>query len=396
MNVPIRRPAATLDSQLPACANEANPTIQQATVANKSKEIVLYCHLCDRKFVNENGMRMHLATSKDHKERVKRQIATRTLSPHSPAPTLDPQASGNRNKIAIQPNGLVFYCNVCEREFVSENGMRTHIETSKDHKEKARRQISYTALSPHSPSPTRDPQASRNRNKINLTVQKVETAIKPNGLVLYCNICEREFVNENEMRMHLETSKDHQKLVNMQKVATHAQDLKLAASLTSGTFESTILYGHLAHPQNPLVTPTYGFTEFGGSNLMHPAMMETSSLYGQAGNIITSLSHTSTELQSQAKKMAAYPQTYNYVPPPDQIPPNGGNAQAKSTSQKTVLKHKNLVPTVIPSVHQSVELKSLSEHCHTSEDLLKHQYLLCLFTADDIAGLCRCQNCGGD
>lgn len=228
------------------------------------------------------------------------------------------------------------------------------------------------------PAATLDFHDSPRPNEVKPTVQSKE-------IVLYCHLCERNFVNENGMRMHLATSKDHKKKVAMQELSTHAQDLKLAALLTPGTLASTILYGHLNHTQNTLATLTYGSTEVGGYNHI-PGMMGISSLYGQAGNAIKFPSQTSTELALISTDL----------PQPDQILNKIGTAQENSSSQKADLKHENLVPTVIPSSQQSAELESLSGHCHASEDLLKNKYLLCLYTADNIAGLSRCQNCGGD
>lgn len=227
------------------------------------------------------------------------------------------------------------------------------------------------------PAATFDSQASPRPDEVKPTVQSKET-------VLYCHLCERNFVNENGMRMHLATSKDHKKKVAMQELSTHAQDLKLAALLTPGTLASTILYGHLNHTQNILATPTYGSTEVGGYNHI-PGMMGISSLYGQAGNAIKFPSQTSTEVALISTDL----------PQPDQIPNKIGTAQENSSSQKADIKHESLVPTVIPSSQQSAELESFSEHSHTSEDLLKNKYLLYLYTADNIAGLSRCQNCGG-
>lgn len=315
MTLPLRHPAATSDSQASKGANEVNPIVEKAKTEIKSKGIDLYCDVCERKFVDENGMRMHLETSKDHK------------------------AKASINK------------------FVDENGMRMHLETSKDHEAKA--------------------------------------GIKSRGNALYCDVCEREFVSENGMQMHFETSKDHKKRVKMQKLFTHARDLKPTTAPNPSTFTSTMLYGHLAHAQNSLATPTYGFTEVGSSTLMSPRMIETSSRHGQAENAVIFPSHTSTKLQPQTQKGPS-PHTSILLPQLDQTPIKMGISQANSSSQMPGLKHKGLVPTMIPFYQQSIELKSLSEHCHSSEDLLKHKYLLCLFTTDDIAGLFRCQNCRGD
>ena len=121
--------------------------------------------------------------------------------------------------------------------------------------------------------------------------------------------------------------------------------------------------------------------------------MEASSLYGQAGTAITFPSRPSIEVQSQAQAKGVSPYVSTYLPQPDQIPIETGTSHSQKADHS---KHSKFVPTVIPFFQHAVELESLSEHCHTSEDLRKHQYLLRQYTDDDIAGLCRCENCGGD
>lgn len=71
------------------------------------------------------------------------------------------------------------------------------------------------------------------------------------------------------------------------------------------------------------------------------------------------------------------------------------STQANHSSKRADRKDKTLFSTVIPSPQQSAELELLSKHSHTSEHLLKHGYQLCLYTADDLAGLSRCKNCKG-
>lgn len=348
-------------------------------------------------------------------------------------------------KAAIESQGLGHYCHVCNRNFVDDNALRMHLTNSTNHKEKAKRQISSRTLSLHSSAAARDPLASEYGNHLTLTVPKAEATIKPKGVVLYCDICESEFVNENGMRMHFATSKDHKKRVKMQKLSTQAQnleppalgivsycdvcerefidenemqlhlatskehkergnmqelftqaqDLKSIALQAPSTFASTILYGHLAHTQNTFAAPTYGYTGFVGYTLMHPATVEKSS-HGQAGNATTFPSNNLTELRSQTQKRGAFPQISTPLPQPNQIPNQIGSAQDNSSRQNVDLMHKNFVPAEIPSFQQSLELESLSEQCHTSEHLSEHKYLLCPYTTGDIAGLCRCQNCRGE
>lgn len=350
-----------------------------AKAAIESEWLEHYCHICDRNFVDENGLRMHRTNSTNHKERAKRQSSSRTLSLHSPAAAREPLASeyGNhltlkvpKAKATTKSKGVVLYCDICEREFVNENGMRMHFATSKDHKERVKMQKQYTQA------------------------QNLEPPAL--GIVSYCDVCEREFINENEMQLHLATSKEHKEKDNMQKLSTQAQDLNPIALQAPSTFASTTLYGHLAHTQNTFATPTYGYTGFVDYNRMHPAMVEESSLYGQAGNATTFLSHNLTELQSQTQKRGSFPQISTPLPQPNQIPNEIGSAQDNSSRQNVDLMHKNLVPAEIPSFQQSLELESLSEQCHTSEHLFKHKYLLCPYTTGDIAGLRRCQNCRGE
>ncbi|MCJ1463420.1 hypothetical protein MMC07_002027 [Pseudocyphellaria aurata] len=61
-----------------------------------------------------------------------------------------------------------------------------------------------TSRSMMTPAKSR-PQASRNANSVNPTVQKS----KPQAMVLYCHVCKRKFGNEKQMRMHLASAKDH-------------------------------------------------------------------------------------------------------------------------------------------------------------------------------------------
>ena len=375
----VRIPAATVKSRASRRANEVDHPAHMAKAAIESQGLGHYCHVCNRNFVNENGLQMHLTNSTNHIEKAKRQISSRSLSLHSSAAARDPLASEygthltltvSKAEATIKSKGVVLYCDICEREFVNENGMQMHFATSKDHKKRVKMQ------------------------KLSIQAQNLESPAV--GIVSYCDVCEREFINENEMQLHLATSKEHKEKGNMQELPTQAQDLKPVALQAPSTFESTILYGHLAYTQNTFATPTYGYTGFVDYNLMHPATVEKSSLYGQAGNATTFPSNNLTELRSQTQKRGAFPQISTRLPQSNQLPNQIGSAQDNSSRQNVDLLHKNFVPAEIPSFQQLLELESLSEQCHTSEHLLKHKYLLCPYTADDIAGLCRCQNCRGE
>jgi hypothetical protein len=48
----------------------------------------------------------------------------------------------------------------------------------------------------------------------------------------------------------------------------------------------------------------------------------------------------------------------------------------------------------IPVWQRPAMLEALLKHCHSPEDLLENKYLLRPYTAEDLAGLCECKNCG--
>ena len=51
--------------------------------------------------------------------------------------------------------------------------------------------------------------------------------------------------------------------------------------------------------------------------------------------------------------------------------------------------------SAISAPQQPAVLEALLSHRHSPEDLLKQQYRLRPYEPDDIAGLCKCKNCGG-
>ncbi|KAI5849906.1 ribonuclease H-like domain-containing protein [Tricharina praecox] len=58
------------------------------------------------------------------------------------------------------------------------------------------------------------------------------------------------------------------------------------------------------------------------------------------------------------------------------------------------LKHGNNNWTVVPDSQQAEALQALKNHCHSTIDLLKHNYVLKPVTAEDIDDLRKCKNCG--
>ncbi|MCJ1246717.1 hypothetical protein MMC30_003926 [Trapelia coarctata] len=109
----------------------------------------LSCEVCNRKFVKEQGLQAHLRMFKDHKEKVDRlqaffqghqsvQIPPPVLS--NMVPETQAISTLQSGMAAIQLNNTTPNCGLCDRVFVTEKALQSHMENSKVHKKEVKRQ----------------------------------------------------------------------------------------------------------------------------------------------------------------------------------------------------------------------------------------------------------------
>jgi len=109
-----------------------------------------------------------------------------------------------------------------------------------------------------------------------------------------------------------------------------------------------------------------------------------------------STSQTPTTLQSQSPKpnIASFRQPM-HLPLPQQnaIASSSRTSQVASYGREETSQGKDNRWSVIPESQLLVVLQTLSMHCHSPRDLLKHQYPLSRYDAEDLVGLRRCKRC---
>ena len=201
--------------------------------------------------------------------------------------------------------------------------------------------------------------------------------------------------------MHVQNSKIHKKEVKRQRKSKRAREVNNAQLPASSTVISgTSLPRQQASILTTFHTPTSGILAnlmgSGGSSIIDTGLMGKSAPHGPGGNATSFPMQAPTGLQfpSQNGSISAV-NHYKHLQQPE-----AHGISSCNTSQGTIygngcsFKYGNNHWSGIPASEQPTALQALSECCHSPEDLLKSRYVLCQPSADDIADLRRCKNCG--
>lgn len=95
-------------------------------------------------FFKESGFQTHTKTSKDHRNEPNRLNAYGQVEEIAETSTMaQPQTAYSLQSptTTAQPASNVPYCDLCEREFVTENGLQSHVEKSQVHKKEVRKRV---------------------------------------------------------------------------------------------------------------------------------------------------------------------------------------------------------------------------------------------------------------
>lgn len=159
-----------------------------------------------------------------------------------------------------------FYCDVCKRRFVTEDGFQAHIRTSKDHKRELSRQsliaqAEKMRVASHIPS-----SSSTNQSQTMAIDRRSVIQVEPRIRALWCEICNRGFVKEQGLQAHLRTSKDHKKELDRLEASRQTyQSLEMPLpSLSSMVLETQVintLQSHMAAIQLNNTTPRCGLCD---------------------------------------------------------------------------------------------------------------------------------------
>jgi hypothetical protein len=179
--------------------------------------------------------------------------------------------------------------------------------------------------------------------------------------VFYCNICEREFVHEAALQMHVQKSKVHKKEARRLEKSTAPTEVETTPQLVSNTvLPSTSLCGQQPPTEN---------TALISSGVQYQP---------QNGNVAAV--YVSTLLQQFQMKATG----------------NSSLSVAQNTSNGDwgSFQHGRNQWSLIPIPQQSSVFEALFGHCHSFEDLQRNRYRLRPYNSDDMAGIRRCRNCG--
>jgi len=83
------------------------------------------------------------------------------------------------------------------------------------------------------------------------------------------------------------------------------------------------------------------------------------------------------------------------VSQPDAVASSSSTSQVIFNLKDRMFPNKRNRWSEIPALQQPAVLEALMRHCHSPENLLENRYLLHPYTAEDLAGLRKCKNCGG-
>ena len=218
---------------------------------------------------------------------------------------------------------------------------------------------------------------------------------------VYCDVCQREFINEGAFQMHVQNSKIHKTEVKRQRKSKRAREvnnaqLPASSTVVSGTSvprQQTSILTTFHTPPSDILADLMGS---GGSSMIDTGSMGQSAPHGPGGNTTSFPMQAPTGLQfpSQNDSISAV-NVYRYLQQPE-----ANGISSPNTTQGTIygngcsFKYGNNHWSGIPPSEQPAALQALSESCHSPEDLLKSRYLLCQPSPDDVADLRRCKNCG--
>jgi hypothetical protein len=218
----------------------------------------------------------------------------------------------------------------------------------------------------------------------------------------YCDVCERGFVDQAALRMHVQHSKIHKKEIRVQK---SARPLETATRLGPSAFNPThTAQGHRANTRNPFPIPTGDdFGSASGSKDSGPVetgTFKTEPFCFTAENSLSVAMHSLTVSQPQFEYYKV-PTAYSHG--------NESEARAAAGEYFGSGASQNITEIIetrfycgqhgwslIPASQQRAALQALVKHCHSSADLTRNSYLLRPRNNDELSGYRKCKNCGGE
>lgn len=204
----------------------------------------------------------------------------------------------------------------------------------------------------------------------------------------FCKDCNRSFASPGALQMHVASSKFHRNPRQrqsevVQEVMGSAPNTSLAISrpaATANAASSNALYTGtllMLAPEGPSVSHDCDVCE---REFKNPAALQA--------HINHSKFHEKL-VRQQRPSQPAVASVSQPVPIVDEF------ASVSVVRGIDSLKHGNNNWTVVPDSQQAEALQALKNHCHSTIDLLKHNYVLKPVTAEDIDDLRKCKNCGG-
>lgn len=218
----------------------------------------------------------------------------------------------------------------------------------------------------------------------------------------YCDVCERGFVDQAALRMHVQHSKIHKKEIRAQK---SAQPPETATRLRPSAFKPMHTpQGHRTNTRNPFPIPTGGdlgsASGFEDSGPVETGTFKTQAFCFAAENSLSVAMHSLTVSQPQSEYYNV-PTAYSHE--------NEGGDRAVADEYFGSGASQNITEIIetrfhcgqhgwslIPASQQRAALEALLKHCHSSADLTRNSYLLRPRKNDELCGYRKCKNCGGE
>ncbi|KAI9782296.1 MAG: hypothetical protein M1816_001958 [Peltula sp. TS41687] len=353
------------------------------------KKAVTYCNLCQRDFANEEAFQQHVNNSPAHQN--------------------EPRKRGDESKIPA------FYCRLCQRVFHSNEALQMHVDNSPVHESEPKRRgaelkkavtycglcqrdfANHEALQQHlnnsqlHQSVPKSREAFTQADKVRKTIDQASSIGAELKMALaYCDICQRDFPNDEALQMHVENSKSHQKELRKRKAFTQTDQVRDTRRPSS--------YRNEAHAENRVQTPTYSFMDIDNAKYkgIDHSIWKTSEQAGKTkGFSMASLNGLQVRPQNQQDSISTVDMTINLqqldIIHDRQAKPS--DTQQKAQNNTSHPQHRHNHWAVIPSSEQLAVLEAVSKLCHSREDLSKINYILHEYGPDDMDGIRRCSNC---
>ena len=273
------------------------------------------------------------------------------------------------------------HCALCSRDFVHRAALKNHLRTSKAHQ-----MTNFATPRLLAPQMNQINGADRRPGK---EINSSYGGRARNHPSVHCAVCNRDFPHDEALALHIKHSKKHRNRSKGPSTTTVTSDPQTSQKLGTACKDNRSTKP-LSSSQSPILAS--------GGPIELIALGPTEPI--TAGKYSRSIGGLAT---SQSTAIASGGSTWVTAPQPTiqkQSTPVTLRAQVNHIADDDTVRfnvqHDSGSPwSRIPAAERPEALRSLSQQCHSAEQLSKSGYLTREYSQDDIDELRKCRNCGG-